>query len=167
MAVVYVLTLDLGHGLRRWYVGQMLKSGSVVDNRQVSAVPAGPPAGKGRQNRHQAGGADEKRRFRECGVSDVAIASVRMARRSVTQDCCGRRNMLTRLSLDAREKEVGTANRENMSHLLSSLAIYPFTERLNMSITEVQVLLAQARREAQNPSFKAYFPVYVMLCNVC
>ncbi|KAI3402125.1 hypothetical protein diail_54 [Diaporthe ilicicola] len=65
---------------------------------------------------------------------------------------------------DVREKEVGTANRENMSHLLSSLAIYPFTERLDMSITEVQVLLAQARREAQDPGFKAYFPVYVMRC---
>lgn len=52
-----------------------------------------------------------------------------------------------------------------MSHLLSSLAIYPLTERLNMSITEVQVILAQARREAQNPSFKAYFPVCVMLRN--
>ncbi|KAL1864227.1 hypothetical protein Daus18300_007824 [Diaporthe australafricana] len=64
---------------------------------------------------------------------------------------------------DAREKEVGTANRENMSHLLSSLALYPFTERLNMSITEVQVLLAQARREAQDPAFKAYFPVYVCI----
>ncbi|KAL2292650.1 hypothetical protein FJTKL_07756 [Diaporthe vaccinii] len=67
---------------------------------------------------------------------------------------------------DAREKEVGTANRENMSHLLSSLAIYPFTERLNMSITEAQVLLAQARRDAQNPSFKAYFPVWVTLRDV-
>jgi hypothetical protein len=70
------------------------------------------------------------------------------------------------LRLDAREKEVGIANRENMSHLLSSLAIYPFTERLGMSITEVQVLLAQARREAQNPSFKAYFPVCVMSRNL-
>ncbi|KAG8167315.1 hypothetical protein KVR01_003004 [Diaporthe batatas] len=64
---------------------------------------------------------------------------------------------------DAREKEVGAANRENMSHLLSSLAIYPFTERLGMSINEVQVLLAQARRDAQDPSLKAYFPVYVCI----
>lgn len=67
-----------------------------------------------------------------------------------------------RPSLDAREKEVGTANRENMSHLLSSLAIYPFTERLGMSITEIQVLLAQARRDAQDPRLKAYFPVWVL-----
>lgn len=89
-----------------------------------------------------------------------------MARRSVTQDCWSGVYVLTRLSLDAREKEVGTANRENMSHLLSSLAIYPFTERLDMSITEAQVLLAQARRDAQNPSFKAYFPVCVTLRDV-
>lgn len=77
-------------------------------------------------------------------------------------NCCGDEDGLTRRSLDAREKEVGTANRENMSHLLSSLAIYPFTERLGMSITEVQVLLAQARREAQTLELKAYFPVCVM-----
>ena len=88
-----------------------------------------------------------------------------MARRSVIRDWCCGGHILTSLGLDAREKEVGTANRENMSHLLSSLAIYPFTERLHMSITEVQVLLAQARRDAQNPSLKAYFPVCVMFCD--
>lgn len=63
--------------------------------------------------------------------------------------------------LDPREKEIGTANRENTFHLLSSLAVYPLTERLGMSITDVQLLVAQARREAQDPAFKAYFPVYV------
>lgn len=62
-----------------------------------------------------------------------------------------------------REKEIGTANRENTFHLLSSLAIYPLTERLGMSITDVQLLVAQARREALDPAFKAYFPVYVCL----
>lgn len=88
-----------------------------------------------------------------------------MARRSVIRDWCCGGHILTSLGLDAREKEVGTANRENMSHLLSSLAIYPFTERLGMSITELQVLLAQARRDAQNPGLKAYFPVCVMFCD--
>ncbi|ROW02311.1 hypothetical protein VSDG_02551 [Cytospora chrysosperma] len=62
---------------------------------------------------------------------------------------------------DPREEEIGTANRENTFHLLSSLAIYPLTERLGMSITDVQLLVAQARREALDPAFKAYFPVYV------
>lgn len=90
---------------------------------------------------------------------------MRLAGRSVIHACCSGRCILTRSSVDAREKEVGTANRENMSHLLGSLAIYPFTERLQMSITEVQVLLAQARRDAQNPSLKAYFPVCVVLCD--
>lgn len=63
--------------------------------------------------------------------------------------------------LDLREKEIGTANRENTFHLLSSLAVFPLTERLGMSITDVQLLVAQARREALDPAFKAYFPVYV------
>lgn len=86
-----------------------------------------------------------------------------MAGRFVMRHCYVDGYILTgRLRIDAREKEVGSANRENMSHLLSSLAIYPFTERLGMSISEVQVLLAQARREAQSPSLKAYFPVCVL-----
>jgi hypothetical protein len=33
-------------------------------------------------------------------------------------------------SMDQRDNEIGTANRENVQRMLSSLAIYPFTERL-------------------------------------
>lgn len=61
--------------------------------------------------------------------------------------------------LDPREREIGTANRENTFELLSSLVVYPLTERLGISITDVQLLVAQARREAQDPAMKAYFPV--------
>ncbi|KAI0009727.1 S-adenosyl-L-methionine-dependent methyltransferase [Xylariaceae sp. FL0662B] len=60
-----------------------------------------------------------------------------------------------------REFEIGIANQENVRLLLSSLALYPFTERLRMSITEFHVLVAQARLEASNPALKPYFPLYV------
>ena len=52
-------------------------------------------------------------------------------------------------------------NRDNVHSLLSSMAIYPLTQRLHMSREELEVLLARARQEADNPSLKAYFPLYV------
>ncbi|KAF4631398.1 hypothetical protein G7Y89_g6735 [Cudoniella acicularis] len=59
---------------------------------------------------------------------------------------------------DQRENEIGAANRENVQRFLSSLAVYPLTERLGMTIQDVHLLVAQARLEADNPAFKAYFP---------
>ncbi|KAF5719256.1 methyltransferase [Fusarium mundagurra] len=41
--------------------------------------------------------------------------------------------------------------------------LYPFTQFLGMSFSDFQLLIAQARSEASNPAFKAYFPVYVSL----
>ncbi|KAK4465270.1 S-adenosyl-L-methionine-dependent methyltransferase [Cladorrhinum samala] len=64
---------------------------------------------------------------------------------------------------DPREQEIGAANRPNVHRLLSALALYPFSQGLNMSNTEFQLLVAQARSEADNPAFKAYFPVYVCI----
>ncbi|KAL1883813.1 hypothetical protein VTK73DRAFT_8349 [Phialemonium thermophilum] len=64
---------------------------------------------------------------------------------------------------DPRERSIGIANRDNVHRLLTSLALYPFTERLGMSSAEVQLLVARARVEANNPAFKAYFPVYVCI----
>ncbi|KAH8753397.1 UMTA methyltransferase [Hyaloscypha finlandica] len=65
--------------------------------------------------------------------------------------------------LDAREYEIGAANRENVQRMLYSFAIFPFTERLGMSRPEAQVLIDQARAEADNPAYKAYFPLYVCI----
>lgn len=59
-------------------------------------------------------------------------------------------------------REIGRLNRENVHKLLSALAIYPFTQRLHMPRREFEVLVAQARQEADNPSLKAYFPLYVV-----
>ncbi|EKJ77281.1 hypothetical protein FPSE_02556 [Fusarium pseudograminearum CS3096] len=58
-----------------------------------------------------------------------------------------------------RDYEIGVSNRDNVSQLLSSLALYPFTQMLGMSFTDFQLLVAQARSEASNPAFKAYFPL--------
>jgi len=66
-------------------------------------------------------------------------------------------------SNSARDNEIGLANRDNVHHFLSSLAVYPFTELLGMTLAEVQLLVAHARNEASHPSFKAYFPLYVCI----
>lgn len=50
-------------------------------------------------------------------------------------------------------------NRENVRRLLSSLALYPFTQRMGMTLEAFQALIAQARTEAADPSLKAYFPL--------
>ncbi|PSS25646.1 hypothetical protein M430DRAFT_48081 [Amorphotheca resinae ATCC 22711] len=57
-------------------------------------------------------------------------------------------------STDQREYEIGVANRENVQRLLSSMALYPFTERLGMPIQDAHLLIARARLEADNPAFK-------------
>lgn len=41
-----------------------------------------------------------------------------------------RRLQLSPCRADPRESEIGAANRENVQRFLSSMAIYPFTERL-------------------------------------
>ncbi|KAI1106954.1 S-adenosyl-L-methionine-dependent methyltransferase [Jackrogersella minutella] len=60
-----------------------------------------------------------------------------------------------------REFDIGVANQENVRLLLGSLALYPFTELLGMTITEFHVLVAQARAEASTPALKPYFRTYV------
>ncbi|KAK4211705.1 S-adenosyl-L-methionine-dependent methyltransferase, partial [Rhypophila decipiens] len=66
-------------------------------------------------------------------------------------------------SNDPRDNEIGTSNRANVHRLLSALSIYPFTQALGMTLADVQLLVAQAHNEADNPAFKAYFPVYVCI----
>ncbi|KAK4100864.1 S-adenosyl-L-methionine-dependent methyltransferase [Parathielavia hyrcaniae] len=55
---------------------------------------------------------------------------------------------------DPRENAIGTANRANVQRLLSSLAVYPFAQALNMTNVDIELLVAQARSEADNPAFK-------------
>jgi hypothetical protein len=75
---------------------------------------------------------------------------------------------------DARNNEIGRANRDNVQSFLSSLAVYPFSrsssivstrtsrtpltrlaaEHLGMTLVDVQLLVAHARREADHPGFR-------------
>ncbi|KAH8736012.1 S-adenosyl-L-methionine-dependent methyltransferase [Ilyonectria robusta] len=66
-------------------------------------------------------------------------------------------------SNDPRDYNIGWANNENVNLMLYSLALYPFTQLLGMTLTDFQLLIAQARSEAGNPAFKAYFPIYVCI----
>ena len=63
------------------------------------------------------------------------------------------------LSLFAGEKEaeIGNVVRTNISETLESLAILPFTKRLNVSIDDVKSLVANATADATNPALKPYF----------
>ncbi|EGS21106.1 uncharacterized protein CTHT_0029470 [Thermochaetoides thermophila DSM 1495] len=55
---------------------------------------------------------------------------------------------------DPRQHDIGAANRPNVHRLLLSLALYPFSRVLGLSNTDIQLLVAQARNEADNPAFK-------------
>ncbi|KAL4897926.1 S-adenosyl-L-methionine-dependent methyltransferase [Aspergillus ambiguus] len=66
-------------------------------------------------------------------------------------------------SNDPRMREIGMMNRDNIQSLLSSMALYPFTHRLRMGIDQFESLMARARREADTPNLKAYFPLYVCI----
>ncbi|RDW79767.1 hypothetical protein BP6252_04405 [Coleophoma cylindrospora] len=58
-------------------------------------------------------------------------------------------------STDPRQRDIGIVNRDNIQKLLSSAALYPFVERLGMPVQDAHLLIANARREADNPAFKA------------
>ena len=60
---------------------------------------------------------------------------------------------------DPRQRQIGTANRDNIRRALNSLALFPLTKRLGMSIDEVNNLVERASVDAVNPALKAYFPV--------
>lgn len=60
---------------------------------------------------------------------------------------------------DPRQRRIGNENRELTSRLLSSLAVYPFTERLRMSSQEYGILVARARADAANHNLRPYFPL--------
>ncbi|RNJ53572.1 hypothetical protein D7B24_001670 [Verticillium nonalfalfae] len=52
------------------------------------------------------------------------------------------------------QREIGVANRENVRSLLSSMAAYPMTVFQGMASADFELLVAQARNEADNPRFK-------------
>lgn len=72
--------------------------------------------------------------------------------------CPSSAKLSTSLS-DPRDREIGEMNQENGRRLLCNLALYPFTQKLGMSLEAFRTLIAQARTEAADPSLKAYFPL--------
>ncbi|UKZ47714.1 hypothetical protein TrVGV298_001940 [Trichoderma virens] len=56
---------------------------------------------------------------------------------------------------DARDQRIGALNVSNVSQLLYSTGLYPFTEMRGMPPEDFQLLVAQARNEASNPSYRA------------
>ncbi|KAJ5215428.1 uncharacterized protein N7498_001835 [Penicillium cinerascens] len=70
---------------------------------------------------------------------------------------------LSAWSTDPRMRAIGQSNSDNIQELLRSLALYPLTQRVHMSAQNFDSLVEQAREEARNHSFKAYFPLYVCI----
>lgn len=64
--------------------------------------------------------------------------------------------------IDPRERSIGMANTQSTSRLLGTLALFPFSSRLEMSFEEIEVLLAHARADAANTALKPYFPLQVL-----
>jgi len=56
-------------------------------------------------------------------------------------------------------RAIGQSNSDNIHELLRSLALYPLTQRLHMSVQDFNLLVEQAQEEARNRSLKAYFPL--------
>ncbi|KAK3905705.1 S-adenosyl-L-methionine-dependent methyltransferase [Staphylotrichum tortipilum] len=54
---------------------------------------------------------------------------------------------------DARQQAIGTANQATAHRLMSSLAVLPFSQALGMTNAEIQLLIARARNEADNPMY--------------
>ncbi|KAL7788734.1 S-adenosyl-L-methionine-dependent methyltransferase [Trichoderma ceciliae] len=59
---------------------------------------------------------------------------------------------------DPRDHEIGALNVSNVSQLLYSTGLYPFTHTRGMSLEDFQLLVAQARNEASNPSYRVREP---------
>lgn len=60
---------------------------------------------------------------------------------------------------DPKQRRIGNAKQENIRQALTTLAIFPFTRRLGLTIEEVHTLVAGACTDAANPGLKAYFPL--------
>ncbi|OGE53513.1 hypothetical protein PENARI_c007G04567 [Penicillium arizonense] len=70
---------------------------------------------------------------------------------------------LSAWSNDARMRNIGRSNHENIKQLLRSLALYPLIQRLHMSPQNFEALVTQAQREAADHTLKPYFPLYVCI----
>ncbi|KAM0542837.1 hypothetical protein ACHAPJ_012617 [Fusarium lateritium] len=63
---------------------------------------------------------------------------------------------------DKKYKELGLWNKANASSALEALTMAPFTRGLGWSREEVEVFLAQLRKDWNNPKIHAYWPICVV-----
>lgn len=63
------------------------------------------------------------------------------------------------LPIDPKERRIGDAKQENIRQALTTLAIFPFTRYLGLSIEDVHTSVDGACIDAANPDLKAYFPL--------
>ena len=63
------------------------------------------------------------------------------------------------IAVDERNRRIGREMKENIHRTLKSLVLFPFTRRLNMTIQDIDQLVAGARRDASDSNLRAYFPV--------
>ncbi|KAF3171742.1 hypothetical protein TWF788_009646 [Orbilia oligospora] len=66
-------------------------------------------------------------------------------------------------SRDERDRDIGNLNCSNAKDLINAMALWPFTERLEMSLEQFYVLIARARSEIDDLSLRPYFPLYVVI----
>ncbi|KAK1460629.1 TAM domain methyltransferase [Colletotrichum cuscutae] len=64
---------------------------------------------------------------------------------------------------EAKYKELGAYNHENIVGAVEALAMALFTRALRWSREEVEGFLGDVRRDLRNPEFHAYFPVYFIV----
>ncbi|KAK7927955.1 hypothetical protein PG985_004953 [Apiospora marii] len=81
--------------------------------------------------------------MREAGFTRIEM-------REITLPMCG-------WSHNERDFGIGVSNQENVSRLLSSLALYPCTAIQDMTIEDFHLLVGQARQEAASLGLKAQF----------
>ncbi|KAF3906218.1 hypothetical protein ABW20_dc0101622 [Dactylellina cionopaga] len=62
-------------------------------------------------------------------------------------------------SRDERNREIGNLNTSNAKDLINAMALWPFTERQEMSLEQFYVLIARARNEIDDLSLRPYFPL--------
>ncbi|KAK6354210.1 hypothetical protein TWF730_008622 [Orbilia blumenaviensis] len=62
-------------------------------------------------------------------------------------------------SRDERDREIGNLNCSNAKDMINAMALWPFTERLEMSLEQFYVLIARARSEIDDLNLRPYFPL--------
>lgn len=66
-------------------------------------------------------------------------------------------------SSSPRDRAIGQAMAGTIRNLLHTIGLYPMVHFKGMPIEEFEILVEDASAEANDPSFKAYFPLYVCI----